>query len=127
MTRRRELVLRIVLNEISDDYENLHQIVKQVGMTTSGCGMNVSLDEILQALSDLIDTRLARAYRFSEGVRPIRGMPPRNEIGSPDEVGLNDVYFWVTRKGMRLQLSDYPDWPFDDNNVLRPDWSPPEG
>ena len=26
----------------------------------------------------------------------------------------------------QLQLSDYPDWPFDDNNVLRSDWKPPE-
>jgi hypothetical protein len=127
MTRRRELVLRIVLNEISDDYENLHQITKQVGMTIAGCGMTVSLDEILQGLTDLIDAKLAKAYRFSDGAHQLPGMPPREEIGSPDEVGINDVYFWVTKKGMRLQLSDYPDWPFDDNNVLRPDWSPPEG
>jgi hypothetical protein len=35
MTRRRELVLRIVLNEISDDYENLHEITKQVRRTSS--------------------------------------------------------------------------------------------
>lgn len=25
-----------------------------------------------------------------------------------------------------LQLADYPDWPFDDDNVLRPDWSHPK-
>ena len=53
-TRRRELVLRIVLNEISDDYENLYQITKQVRRTSSDCGMTVSLQEILQALADLV-------------------------------------------------------------------------
>ncbi len=53
MTRRRELVLRIVLNEISDDYENLHEITKQV-RRTSVCGMTISVHEILQALADLV-------------------------------------------------------------------------
>ncbi len=86
MTRRRELVLRIVLNEISDDYENLHQITKQVGMTIAGCGMTVSLDEILQGLTDLIDAKLAKAYRFSDGAHQLPGMPPLDEIGSPHEV-----------------------------------------
>jgi hypothetical protein len=53
-------------------------------------------------------------------------MPPIDEIGSPHEYRQDDVHFWVTEKGMQLQLSDYPDWPFDDRNVLRPDWKPPQ-
>ena len=126
MTRRRELVLRIVLNEIADDYENLYQITKQVGRRSSDCGMTVSVAEILQALNHLVTTNLARAYRLSNGVEGIDGMPPADEIGSPDEPDVNDVFFWITKKGMTLQLADYPDWPFDDNNVLRADWIPPD-
>jgi hypothetical protein len=53
-------------------------------------------------------------------------MPPLNEIGSPHEPDRDDVYFWVTERGMKLQLSDYPEWPYDDNNVLRSEWKPPE-
>jgi hypothetical protein len=126
-TRRRELVLRIVLNEISDDYENLYQITKQVRRTSSDCGMTVSLQEILQALADLVAAKLAKAYRLSNGVEGIDGMPSAEEIGSPDEPAVEDAFFWITKKGMKLQLADYPDWPFDQNNVLRADWNPPEG
>ncbi len=114
------------MNEICDDYECLHQITKQVALLTSGCGMTVETHEILAALGDLISGGLARAYRFSPKAEGIDGMPPIDEIGSPDEYRQDDVHFWVTEKGMHLQLSDYPDWPFDDSNVLRSDWKPPE-
>ena len=116
---RSELVRRVVLDQISDDYECLHQIRKQVNLFSSGCGLSIETHEIVETLGDLIAHGLAKA----EG---IDGMPPADEIGSPDEPGIDDVYFRVTEKGMQLQLSDYPDWPFDDRNVLRPDWKPPE-
>lgn len=117
----------IVLNEISDDYENLYQIKKQVRRTSSDCGMTVSLDEILQALTDFVAAKLAKAYRLSNGVEGIDGMPSAAEIGSPDEPGVEDAFFWITKKGMKLQLADHPDWPFDLDNQLRPDWKPPDG
>jgi len=125
-TRRRQLVLRIVLNEISDDYENL-KITKQVHRTSSDCRMTVSHHEILQALTDLITAKLAKAYRLSNGVEPIDGMPSATEIGSPDAPAVEDAFFWITKKGMKLQLAAYSDWPFDDDNQLRADWKPPEG
>ena len=126
MVRRRDLVRMFVLDQISDDYECLHQITKQVADLSSRCAFTIELDEILAALGDLISGGLARAYRFSPKVEGIDGTPPIEEIGSPDAPGIDDVYFRVTEKGMQLQLSDYPDWPFDDHNVLRPDWKPPE-
>jgi len=114
------------LNEICDDYECLHQITKQVADLSSGRGLTIETHEILAALGDLISGGLARAYRFSPKVEGIDGMPPTDEIGSPDEYRIDDVHFLVTEKGMQLQLSDYPDWLFDDHNVLRSDWKPPE-
>jgi hypothetical protein len=126
MTRCRELVLRIVLNEISNDYENLHQITKQVRRTSSDCGMTISVHEILQALADLVAAGLAKPYRLSNGVKGIDGMPPAGEIGSPDEPDVEDAFFWITKKGMKIHVAECPDWPFDDNNVLRADWIPPK-
>jgi hypothetical protein len=110
----------MVLDQICDGYECLYQITIQLAMLTSRCGLTIETPEVLAALGDLIADGLARA----EG---IDGMPPIEEIGSPHELGLDDVYFGITDKGMQLQLSDYPDWPFDDNNVPRSDWKPPEG
>lgn len=119
MVRRRDLVRRMVLNEICDGYECLYQITIQLAISTSRCGLTIETPEVLAALGDLISGGLARA----EG---IEGMPPIEEIGSPHELGLDDVYFRITDKGMQLHLADYPDWPFDDDDVLRLDWKPPE-
>jgi hypothetical protein len=119
----------LVLNEIADDYENLHQITKQVTPAGSACGLTIETSEILHALRELITADLARAYRLSTMSRTaeeIQGMPRAHEIGSPDGSMVSDVFFWVTEKGRQLVLSGNPDWPFDDNNVLRSDWKPPE-
>lgn len=127
--RRSELVRMFVLNQIADDYENLHQITKQVTPLASACGLTIETSEILHALRDLVTADLARAYRFlppANTTEEIRGMPPADEIGSPDVSMREDVFFWVTPKGRELVLADSPDWPFDDDLVLRSDWIPPE-
>jgi hypothetical protein len=33
-----------------------------------------------------------------------------------------ETYFYVTKKGMDLQISDYTWWPFDDNDNVLPNW-----
>jgi aryl-alcohol dehydrogenase-like predicted oxidoreductase len=125
--RRRQLVRTFVLDAIADDYENLEQITKHVTSLSVRCGMTIESSEILQALGDLIAADLAKAYRLSnETAKEIHGMPPSDQIGSPDLTTTGDVYFWVTQDGRRLQLSDYADWPFDGDNLLRSDWNPPE-
>jgi hypothetical protein len=43
-------------------------------------------------------------------------MPPMDVI----EEGR--IYFYITKKGMDLHLSDDTWWPFDDEGKLRPDW-----
>ncbi len=128
MMNRRELVRLIVLNEICDDYENLHQITKQVGRVTSACGMSIATHEILEALRELVESGLAKAYELSpwSPTKVLDRMPPVEEIGSPDESRIGDVYFWITKKGMQVHMQDCAEWPFDDDNVLRPGWKPPE-
>ena len=115
------------VSEISDDYENLHQITKQVDTCSSDCGVAFETDEILLALSDLLANDLAKAYRLSNTAEELRGMPSAEVIGSPNESMIGDVYFWVTEKG-RLVLTNYDDddWPFDHDNILRADWKPPQ-
>lgn len=126
---RRDLVRMLVLREISDDYENLHQITKQIGTSSNKCGLTFKTDEILGALSDLIAGDLAKAYRLSNTVEELHGMPPADTIGSPHEPMIGDVYFWVTEKGGRLVLSNYDteEWPFDGDGILKTDWKPPQG
>jgi len=116
-----------VLDGIADDYENLQQIAKQVASLSSDCGTTIELSEILIALGDLVGAGLAKAYRLSSSEpEEICKMPAASEIGSPYLTTANDIYFLVTTKGMDLQLSPNKDWPFDENNLLRRDWAPPE-
>jgi hypothetical protein len=127
--RRSELVRMFVLNKIADDYENLHQITKQVEPLGSACGLSIETSEILQALGELIAADFARAYRLSimsRTAEEIQGMPPAHEIGSPDVPMVVDAFFWATEKGRQLARSKATDWPFDDDRVLRSNWNPPE-
>jgi hypothetical protein len=121
---RSQLVRMFVLDAIADDYENFEQITKHVTSLSSLYGMPIASSEILQALSDLIGADLAKAYRLSNEVEEISGMPPPSEIGSHNLTTANDIYFWVTKKGADLQLLHCADWPFNDDNVLRSDWTP---
>jgi hypothetical protein len=117
-----------VLNEIADDYENLHQVAKQVASLSSDCGLTIETHEILEALGDLIANDLASAYRLSSTstAEKLYGMPPADQIGSPDESMMGDIYFWVTEKGRQLVRSRSPDWPFDDDYILKTNWNRPE-
>jgi hypothetical protein len=124
---RRELVRMFVLDGIADDYENLEQITKHVASLSADCGMTIQSSEILEVLGDLVGAGLAKAYRLSsDGAKEIDGMPSAHEIGSPFLTTEDDIYFWVTKKGMDLQFSPSKDWPFDENNRLRSDWAQPE-
>jgi len=107
------------LRKLGADYQAHYQI--EFGLWH---GSNPSV--VLQALDELIAAGLAKAYRLSNQIEEIGGMPPPDEIGSPNESLTDDAYFWVTEDGRRLQLADCPAWPFDDNNTLRADWRLPE-
>jgi hypothetical protein len=125
---RAELIRMLVLNSIADDYENLEQIAKDVTRMSTECGVSVSTDEILNGLSDLIESNLATAYRFDrfrDRWIEFKSMPERSEIGSPRETNINDAWFWVTERGKEMVIAHGPDWPFDDDDKLRAGWKPP--
>jgi hypothetical protein len=68
----------------------------------------------------LIQDGLAKAYLlspFEPFSTELEGMPPLDVIEQDFE-----TYFYVTKKGMDLQLSEDVSWPFDDEGELRQDW-----
>ena len=127
---RREVIRLLVLNEISDDFENVDQIIlPHVVKATAKCGLAVGRAEIVDALAGLVRDGLAKAYILSSAKRdPFSGelpdMPPLDVIEENFE-----TYFYITKEGLDFHRSD-DIWRFlDDEGNLRPDWpleaSPP--
>jgi hypothetical protein len=122
---RRDQIRMFVLDVIADDYEEIEHITEVVEKWLGVCKLEITRDEIVQALITLIQENCARAYHLTgmPGHRPeeIKGVP------SPDQIQLRDPYFLITDKG--VQEVNLPDdgWPFDDEGALRTEWVPPEG
>lgn len=118
---RKEIIRRFVLNEICDDYENLEMIDKWVMQKSARAGLTVQDTEIIEALTDLIQSGLARTYRF----RPPYKSQPDQIPGMPRLEEISEYYFWATPEGRDLQVSDRSWYPFDDDDELRKDWAVP--
>ena len=117
---RSELIRRMV-SEISDDYENVDQIIlPHVTKDCAKLGLAVERSEIVQSLGKLIVDGLAKAYLFA-GREPfpteLQGMPPLDRVEEDFK-----SYFYITKKGLDLHLSDDKWWPFDDDGNPLPNW-----
>jgi hypothetical protein len=115
---RSELVRRLVLSEIADDYENVDQIIlPSVAKLGVKLGLSIDRSEILDALRGLIGDGLAKAY-LSSGKEPfsteIEGVPALDVIEEHFK-----TYFYITEKGKAFNLSDDTWWPFDDDGSPR--------
>jgi len=96
---RRELVQKLVLIAISDDYENVDQcILPHVAEIGATYGLTIKRPEIVGALAELIGGGLAKAY-FLPSTEPLQSMPPLDEIEEYFK-----TYFYITEKGMDLHL-----------------------
>lgn len=116
--KRDQLVRMFVLEEISDDYEDLERISKGVNKLGARCGLTIAHQEILSALANLIEVGMANAYRLEatrEAPKPLPGVPPDDEM--------EEYYFWITRKGREHHLAADSEWPFQDDGTLKPDWA----
>jgi hypothetical protein len=112
MMDRHDLIRRMVLNAICDDYENVDQVIfPQVAKSCAKLGFTVERCEIVNALADLIGSGLATAHLLSSTEPPkhVADMPPMEVV---EENFM--TYFLITKKGMDLHLSDDSWWPFDD-------------
>jgi hypothetical protein len=108
---RAEFVMRLVLDRICDDYENVDQtILHDVNTDAVECGLTIERREVVAALSDLIVRGLAKAYILSP-VQPWRteldGMPNLDNIEE-----FFETYFLATKEGIDLQTTDDGWWPF---------------
>src|SRR6202035_5189880 len=116
---RSELVRLLVLNAICDDYENVDQVIlRDVAQNGTKCGLTIDRPEVVAALSRLIEEGHAKALSGSAPhATELRGMPP---IDIPEEYF--KTYFYITKKGMDVQVSHDTSWPLDDEGNLKPDW-----
>jgi hypothetical protein len=114
---RNQLIRRMVLDTICNDFENLDQIIlPEVARDCAKLGFVVERSQIVTALGELIEGGLAKAYLLS-GRNPeeLRGMPSLDVVGD-----YFTIYFYVTPKGKELILPDDSWWPFDDEGNPRP-------
>jgi hypothetical protein len=94
---RSELVRRLVLSRICDDYENVDQVILgEVAEDGAKCGLTIERSEIVDALTGLIEDGLAKAYLLSSTAPALelQGMPAIDDV----EVDFK-TYFYVTKKG----------------------------
>jgi hypothetical protein len=112
---RSELVRRLVLNWISDDYENVDQVIlRQVAETGAKLGLAIGRAEIVDALAGLVADGLAKAYLFpprESCCTELSGMPALDIVEEYFK-----TYFLITKKGMEFHLSDTTWRPLDDED-----------
>jgi hypothetical protein len=116
MPARLELVSRMVLYDIADDYENVDQcILRHVSDQARQLGWAVDRSEVVEALRTLIQAGHAKAYLLSPFAPAVElaGMPSLDVIEDYFE-----TYFYITKAGMDA-LKDGMEWPFDDLHDLR--------
>lgn len=115
---RSELIRRMVLNAMCDDFENVDQIIlPMVARDCAKLGFLVERADNVKKLTGLVIDGLAKVYLLS-GTEPFRtelqGMPPV-DVAEEDF----KIYFYITKKGMEFHRSHDAWWPFDgDDNVL---------
>ena len=118
---RQSLVRTVVLLDISDDYENTEHVTQSLSQVAQACRVVFHRHEVIEALSELIQSDLAKAYRLSPyaPAEEITGVPPRHQFDD------YSIYFYVTDKGKaevrRLTAVDHP---FDENGEFRRDFCP---
>lgn len=111
---RPELVRILVLNEISDDYENVDQVIlRRVAQLGTKGGLTIERSDIVEALSELVKEGLAKAYLLSTTaphVTEIEGMPALDTIESDFE-----TYFYITPTG--IDVLERSEWPFPEDEL----------
>ena len=115
---REELVRLDVLMTIADDYEEPVHVWQCVTEDLGPCGFRVAPEEAQQALIELTESGLAKAYHLS-GRAPfaeeLQGIPPFD--------GSHDYYFLITEDGLQALAVWRKDWPLDDEGDFISGWA----
>jgi hypothetical protein len=116
--RRFDLIQMLVLDEISDDFEEPQHIHERLAHLSERCQLTITQENVRQALTDLVQSGRAKAYRLSLG-------DPGEEIqGAPPPERANDYYYWITDEGRKIQEA-FDGCPFDGRGGMIPGWRPP--
>lgn len=113
---RQELIRLSVLMNIADDYEDPVHVYECVADDFDQCGLAVAPAETQQALIELTQSGLAKAYRLSVHepfAEELDGLPPFD--------GSHDYYFLITEDGLKTLAVWH--WPFDDEGKPIPGWA----
>jgi 2-haloalkanoic acid dehalogenase type II len=105
------MIRDLVLNEITDDYEDLEQIARAV-----------SPSEAVPALAELIARGFAKAYRLSAAEpEELEGMPDHSDLLADDQ----SIYFYITPAGQAYLdgLPGYDAVLFDLLTALLDSWT----
>lgn len=97
---RNEIVDNLVLDELSDDYENLDQILRSLSRLPIVADLTISSEEVKIALLRLVESGYAKAYL-------LRALPPSaEEINAPLSPGeIERYYFLQTNEGRSLNAT----------------------
>ncbi len=96
---RAEVIQIIVLNEVSDDYENLAYIQEHAVPYLQQNGISISVEDVVSALICLIDEDLVSSYNlWTSPVTEIQGKPPTAQM--------EELYFYQTSKGKELNAAN---------------------
>jgi hypothetical protein len=119
---RQDLIRMLILASIWDSYTTLGFIEMRMNDLALRYSVTISPAEIIQALGELIELGYAKAGQLD------RGDPPREYDGMPpvEDIIPWRAYFWVTTKGLEFHNTNSSWWPFDDDDNLRKDWTPPD-
>jgi hypothetical protein len=121
---RCDLFRWFVLQSICDDYEDIERITNYLDDVGPKCGLTISHDDILRALSELIELGYAKAWDLTRWPDPAtaeyQGMQPREEI-----TPLNPR-FARTEEGLVFHNTSSASGPFDEEQNLREGWLAPE-
>jgi|SRR5665213_70608 len=120
---RSELIRRMVLSAMCDDFENVDQIILPVvARDCAKLGVSVERPEIVRTVGELVAEGLAKGYLLSGTNRDpfsgeIQGMPSLDIVEEDFK-----TYFYLTKEGTDFHRSDYSWWPFDDDDNVLPNW-----
>jgi hypothetical protein len=118
--RRPDLIRTLVLNEVGDDYENLHHIKREVVKVGLSAEIEIQAAEIGAALVDLITIGIVKAYQlYPSPVREVANAIalaslPVDLLAAAEKPG--DLHYLQTPRGREIHQG--AEWPFDDEGRL---------
>jgi hypothetical protein len=116
---RADVIRRILIRGICDDYEDIERIANWTVPMGSKCGLHLTHDDIIQALRELIELGHARAYDLEYCADP--PTESQQEVITP-----MNPSFSRTEEGSAYQQANLSTGPFDEDHNLREIWPPPE-